>query len=205
MIISHKYKFIFVRTQKTASSSIMNYLYNYLDEDDICTGDGPDGIPVLGITTEQKTEITKNYNNHLGWQWIEENYTYEWNNYYRFSLERNPWDKVVSFYYRFMHLHPRKTKNGFEDFCKRHIHKISDWNLYADDNTIVVDSVFQYENLHNEFDNSSIIPYNGELLYTWNKSQFRPNKEYTSFYNGETNKLVESTFHREINFFNYKF
>ena len=35
MIISFKYKFIFIKTYKTASSSIENYLYPFLDKRDI--------------------------------------------------------------------------------------------------------------------------------------------------------------------------
>ena len=35
MIISFKYKFIFVKNYKTAGSSIETYLYNYLNSQDI--------------------------------------------------------------------------------------------------------------------------------------------------------------------------
>ena len=35
MIISFKYKFIFIKTYKTAGSSIETYLYNFLNDKDI--------------------------------------------------------------------------------------------------------------------------------------------------------------------------
>lgn len=38
MIISHKYQFIFVRTEKTASTSLENALYPFLDDGDVCSG-----------------------------------------------------------------------------------------------------------------------------------------------------------------------
>ena len=36
MIVSFKYKFIFIKSYKTAGSSIENYLYPYLNNKDIC-------------------------------------------------------------------------------------------------------------------------------------------------------------------------
>ncbi len=38
MIISHKYRFIFVRTEKTASTSLENALYPFLQPSDVCSG-----------------------------------------------------------------------------------------------------------------------------------------------------------------------
>ena len=35
MIISHKYRFIFIKNYKTAGSSIESYLHPYLGDDDI--------------------------------------------------------------------------------------------------------------------------------------------------------------------------
>jgi len=58
MIISHKYKFIFLKTQKTAGSSIEIFLSQFCDKDDILTpiGEGED------IRTKQNTS-PQNYLN----------------------------------------------------------------------------------------------------------------------------------------------
>ena len=53
MIISHKYKFIFIKTRKTAGSSIEYNLSNYLGDDDVITP--LDGIP------KAKKHLSKNY------------------------------------------------------------------------------------------------------------------------------------------------
>ena len=44
MIISHKHKFIFFKTRKTAGSSIQVSLAKYCGEDDIITGQYRDGV-----------------------------------------------------------------------------------------------------------------------------------------------------------------
>jgi hypothetical protein len=203
MIISHKYRFIFVRTQKTASTSIMKYLYNYLGPDDICTGDGPDNIPLLNVTSEEKFQITKHHNNHLGHEWISKKYPVEWKEYYKFAVERNPWDKAVSFYCRLIHLNKKRAANGFDHFCKTRLKHASDWNKYAHNGSIVVNEVFKYEDLHNTLIKNKVLPYDSELLTTFSKSEFREKKDYKSFYNNETNLLIEKTFSNEIKHFNY--
>ena len=50
MIISHKYKFIFIKTRKVAGSSIEKFLYPYLDhKTDVLTGSPSDGVPQLNL------------------------------------------------------------------------------------------------------------------------------------------------------------
>ena len=87
MIISHKHQFIFVKTRKTAGSTLEKLLYPYLGQFDICTGSERDNTPPLN---------TDNKDGHMGWKQIENFYPREWKEYYKFTIERNPWDKVVS-------------------------------------------------------------------------------------------------------------
>ena len=44
MIVSHKHKFIFFKTRKTAGSSIQVALAKHCGEDDIITGQYRDGV-----------------------------------------------------------------------------------------------------------------------------------------------------------------
>jgi hypothetical protein len=90
MIISHKHKFIFVKTKKTAGSTLEKLLFPYLGENDICTGSPRDDTPRLN------TSVT---NGHMSWRQIQASIPEEWNTYYKFTIERNPWDKVVSSYF----------------------------------------------------------------------------------------------------------
>ena len=121
MIISFKYKFIFIKTYKTAGSSIENYLYPFLNNKDIlaptedhnginCWGDfemkeledyfGKDFL-------EKKIKYKMKYFAHMPIWLIKErldnlsnklNYDI-FKNFYKFGVIRNPFDTLVSHYY----------------------------------------------------------------------------------------------------------
>lgn len=196
MIISHKYKFIFIKTRKTAGSTIEMFLDKYLDEKDISTGSDIDNLPSRNI----------NVDGHLGWRYIKEKYPTEWNNYFKFAVERNPWDGVVSKYFWYKKVKPKKAKKSFEEFVySPKLSSLNDWKLYATADQIIVDKVVKYENLHDFFLNQNIIPYNNEMLTTFIKSDTRPIKGYKHLYNYEMKKIVADEFKRQIDFLKYEF
>jgi hypothetical protein len=196
MIISHKHKFIFLKTRKTAGSSIEKYLYRYLGPDDICTGSPRDGTPRLNAPTDD---------GHVSWKYIKNNFSFEWQNYYKFAVERNPWDKVVSYYYWYQKIKPGKVKNGFYYFLKdTKFASLNDWKLYTNNNTIVVDDLIPYEKLHSKLHKIQI-PYNNELLTTFVKNETRKNKDYKELYNPITADIVRQNFLNVIEHFEYKF
>jgi len=84
MVISHKHKFLFVSVPKTATKSITDYLNNFAD----IKGDSNDKqspynyhATAMQLLTEFKKQ---------NWNWEE---------YIKFTVVRNPWDKLVSNYF----------------------------------------------------------------------------------------------------------
>lgn len=121
MIISFKYKFIFIKNYKTAGSSIESYLYNFLNKKDI-VADTEDfkGINCWGkfnaqslIENFDETNANKYIKMRLAffahmpiWQvrerleFLKEKFNYDFfNNFYKFAVIRNPFDMIVSDYY----------------------------------------------------------------------------------------------------------
>lgn len=196
MIISHKYKFIFIKTRKTAGSSIEWFLDPYLGKDDISTGSDYDGLAPRNI----------NIDGHIGYRWIQKNYPYEWKNYYTFAVERNPWDKTVSQYLWYTKIKPNKTAKGFENFVlSKKFDSYIDWNKYAIGNCIQVNELVKFENLHHWFRSQKIVPYNDELLNVYLK---KFNKEYThyqEYYTKKTKNIIKERYQYLINFLNYGF
>jgi len=200
MIISHKYKFIFIKTRKTAGSSISNVLRKYLGPNDIADGDWVDGLEPLNVTYDRNSK-----DGHQTSLWIKKNFPKEFDTYYKFTVERNPWQKVPSGYKFYKKINVKNLPNNITDFLKWEKKKWIpvDWNWYTIKDKIVVDNIIQYDHLHSEFKtimNRLDIPYQDELSTVKMKS-FKTDEVYKL--SKEDDKLIKDLFHKEIKFFNY--
>ena len=195
MIISHTHKFIFVKTFKTAGSSIEKYLYDYLDQDDVITGEEKENVPT------QNTKAVR----HRTASWIKKWYPNEWDTYYKFSVDRNPWDMAVSWFH-WMKYADRIQDTDFDSWIRQaNYNSLKNWNRYTINDDIVVDKVLQYELLHEQIQDIPV-PYNNELLKIFLKSGHKPKeKSYRDFYTDETSKIIEDNFQEVIKLFGYKF
>lgn len=202
MLVSHSHKFIFIKTKKTGGSTIEKIIFNnFFDPKiDICTGSRTDRVPKVNIN---------HGSGHLGWRNVKTHVSEDqWNSYYKFTIERNPWDKVVSQYYW-------KTKNKPQDFSdwltpsNNNFKTLSDWNRYAKSNP-VVDQVINYNNFKSEvlslFNNVFNLDLTEQIIdNTRTKSGYRK-KHYTELYQNEDQiKMVSKRFSREIDYFDYKY
>jgi hypothetical protein len=124
MIISHRHRFIFIKTEKTAGTSIELALARICGPDDVISavvhpadralqkslgpgyrGQQNDVIPLRYLTSLDMLQGIRRrrrsrFINHMGAADIRRFVPQEvWRNYYKFCVERNPWDKVVSSYF----------------------------------------------------------------------------------------------------------
>jgi hypothetical protein len=195
MIISHKHKFIFVKTFKTAGSSVEKYLYDYLGPSDILRGSEHDNTPSLNAAPKARHKTAHE---------IKLKYPNEWNSYFKFSIDRNPWDVAVSWFYWMKHA-GRIQDYTFDDWLKQaNYDQFKNWNRYTIDNKVVVDKVLKYENLKDEI-KTIPIPYNGELETVFVKSGYRKDHHYSDMYNNETSKIIKDNFPEVIKMFEYNF
>ena len=121
MIVSHEHRFIFLKTAKTAGTSIEIALSKYCSPDDTVTPifvEDERTRAELGYQGPANYLIPYGQYSRLDWcqfvatrrrlkflnhspaahvqQYVESDI---WNSYFKFSVERNPWDKLVSYYY----------------------------------------------------------------------------------------------------------
>lgn len=171
MIISHKHKFIFIKTIKTAGTSVEIALSKYCGPDDVITpimsedeekrrklgypGPQNDLIPLSKYTLGDLARALQKrkrlrFTNHVGADFIQKYIEPDvWNSYYKFCFERNPWDRVISayyFYYRVRNpVEPRPSIAEFIDSGEANTY--GGFDLYSRDGTILVDRVFKFEEL----------------------------------------------------------
>lgn len=246
MIISHKYKFIFIKTRKTAGTSVESYLAQFCDKNDIIapmeSHDGKNhegtfnvlkeifycikdfefrnrsfkGIEEDKFQTKKVGSVLKNYRahkkfyNHIPAALVRARVSPDiWDNYFKFCIERNPWDKTISHYY---FLKKGRKDYNFDDYMNEKKFCLN-YPLYTDfaQNHIILDEVINYENLNSEL--SRIfeqlgIPFSGSLD-TFAKSQYRKDKRpYNEFFPEEYetySKVIEQVFQKEIELHGYKF
>jgi len=202
MIISHKYKFIFVKTMKTAGTSIEVFLSQHCDALDIFTPIAPPVPP----------HIPRNYGsfyNHMPAHAIREQINpYIWNSYFKFCVERNPWDKVISdFHFWKGWKHHDLT---FEQYITNRIFPIN-FPLYTElgnDQKIIVDAVLNYEQLSDGLSRVFVnlgIPFHGSLGVNA-KSQLRADRRhYREVFTTHQATIISDAFCQEIALHGYQF
>ena len=234
MIISFKYKFIFVKTYKTAGSSIETYLYNFLNDKDIiaqtkdykginCWGDfnSENLIEYFGETFYKKIKHKMKFFAHMPIWLVEErlkslskkiNYDI-FNKFYKFAVIRNPFDLVVSDYYwrkKSKILKEKSFDNIIKELESNTLQGYSMLNLnkLMDKNldNILCNKIIKYENLNEEL--SDVFKKLG-IPFSGKleifKKQSNRDKDYKKFYDDSSKKLIEEIFWKEMETFNYKF
>ena len=100
MIISHRHKFIFLKARKVAGTSVEVALARHCGDDDIVT---PIGAFDRRWDEDRYTHPGKKwrgYSRHATLKRVRKHLGRElWDDYFKFSITRNPWDLVVSQYH----------------------------------------------------------------------------------------------------------
>jgi chondroitin 4-sulfotransferase 11 len=143
----------------------------------------------------------------------------KWNTAYKFTLVRNPWDKVVSHYQyrRKRNKTEVATRNvSFSEWVKKTYGPDKDPFFYNnpkafqpqvewlkdDQGRIAIDFIGKFESINDDFDQiKSIIGIEAELPHL-NASK---RAGYQSYYDDETRQIVAQWFHEDIEAFGYNF
>ncbi len=228
MIISHSHKFIFLKTTKTAGTSIEIALSKFCGPNDIITPivaedeetrrklgyRGPQNyfLPITSygiydmarwLTKREK----KHFYNHISAKEVKAHVGDQvWNSYYKFCIERNPWDRCISQYYWLNQSEPRPTTSEFVSSNAPLTLKKQGYGLYTINGRLAVDKICRFENLSSDLEEVRKrvgIPEKLELPRA--KSRFRKDKRSYQDILGEAEKAkIADLFHDEISLFEYE-
>lgn len=130
-----------------------------------------------------------------------------WNDYYKFCFERNPWDKVVS-YYNWKKNGQKRKMLSFDEYVLNKTHRLpADSKLYCDDQGFILDDIFDYSNFIGSFNDVCKrlkIPFSGKMPQE--KVGFnKKSADFTAYYDERTKEKISQVFNREIKLMQYTF
>lgn len=242
MIICHSHRFIFIKTRKTAGSSaeialsracgpqdVVTRLSAHRGEEELRRAEGGYGPANHRKTAgehrgfkEWKRLLLKGqraeYNEHLTAAAIRALVGEDvWRNYYKFTIERDPWDRALSRYYWQKQRWEEKPRDepfpelsGYLLWLERNKpHWLSNWGHYAIDDAIAVDRVLRYERLSEELEDvrahlgvESSFALPEERAKGGYRSERRP---YTEVLSDADRALIDRVCQREIEALGYRF
>lgn len=241
MIVSHSHKFIFIHISKCGGTSITMALRPFLEKGDMVVGFDSPTIPTMIKTLPQyiKKKYFDDSNLAVGLRL----YTREtinqrekngyiiskharakdvrgylgkglWDNYYTFTIVRNPWDRIVSLYYWYKNY-------GWTDFEGKaeKIRGLADFNAFVkskylelpscssyiyDSGKKIVNFVGKLESIEQDFNyicNQIGLPH----IDLPRENVTKRKRDYKEYYNEETIKIVFNKYQDDIKNFGYTY
>jgi hypothetical protein len=221
VLVSHKHKFIFVKSIKTAGSSTEGLFEKYCTTDTIpsthkrdliITDDGIIGSRLDG----EYDSINNKWRSHMSAMAIKDLLPTEFDEYYKFTIIRNPWDKLVSMWFMKIGImnHKNQTEEAdaltFEKFIVQHFYSL-DYYLYHINAQQVCNKHIRFENLTDDLqevaDYLELPDFDISDMPSW-KSQYRNDSgaHYSTYYTNQSLiDRVAKIYSREIAEFGYTF
>ena len=227
MIVSHRHKFIFLKTVKTGGTSVEISLSRFCGPEDVITPISPEDEAIrreMGIQPRNFLAERSEYAVH---DWLRLAFLQRrklrfwnhitardarrrlgeqtWNRYYKFTIERNPWDKTVSDF------HWRRSLGGpqtWEAYFRRYGRRFRQFNYprYTMDGQLAVDCVLRFENLIPDLTDALRrvgVEFDGWLPRAKGKSR-SDRRHYSEVLTSGQQALIAERFAPEIQLMNYQ-
>jgi Sulfotransferase family len=200
-MISFQKQFLFVHIPKTAGNSIQSVLREYSEDEIVALRAEQDGIERFGLRNPKykvrKHSTLAEYRAALG--------DARFGELYKFACVRNPWDRMVSYYFTPTQQMDAWNRKKFKRVISSAV-SIADYlrlDQNEDDPFKNVDYVIRFENLAEDFRTlCGTLGLSPVSLPQYNRSN---RDHYSSYYDDELRELVRARFAPEIERFGYMF
>jgi len=201
-MISFQKRFLFVHIPKTAGNSIQSVLRDFSEDQLLALRKEQDGIERFGLRNPKykikKHSTLSEYRQALG--------DAQFGNLYKFTCVRNPWDRMVSYYFTPTQSPETWNRRKFRGIISKAV-SVADYLRLSDDEPepfANVDYIMRFENLTDDFRTvCGALGISPAMLPHYNRSN-RDN-HYSKYYDDELRELVRTRFAAEIQRFGYRF
>jgi hypothetical protein len=200
-MISFQKSFLFVHIPKTAGNSIQSALRDYSEDQLVALRKEQDGIERFGLCNPKygirKHSTLREYRDTLGDE--------QFRKLYRFTCVRNPWDRMVSYYFTPTQSPESWDREKFHGIISNAI-SVADYlrlmqnekNPFAN-----VDYIMRFENLADDFRTvCNQLDISPVTLPQYNRST---REHYSKYYDDELREFVRTRFAADIERFGYTF
>jgi hypothetical protein len=200
-MISFQKRFLFIHIPKTAGNSIQSVLRDYSEDQLVALRKEQDGIERFGLRNPnykiKKHSMLSEYHDVLGDE--------QFRNLYKFTCVRNPWDRMVSYYFTPTQNPETWNPKKFRGIISKAV-SVADY-LRLDngekDPFANVDYIMRFENLANDFCTvCTAIGVSASILPQYNRSS---REHYSKYYDDDLREFVRARFAAEIDRFGYTF
>jgi len=200
-MISLQKHFLFVHIPKTAGNSIQTALRDYSEDQLVALRKEQDGIERFGLRNPEynikKHSTLAEYRDAL------ENEQFR--SLYKFSCVRNPWDRMVSYYFTPTQSPETWDRKKFRKMISKIVSVADYLRLDQDDEDPFtnVDYIMRFENLAEDF--RTVCGKVGISAATLPRHNRSNREHYSKYYDDELRELVRTQFAAEIERFGYTF
>ena len=154
-----------------------------------------------------KNQLVPDNQKHLRASQIKRHLENKWSDYFKFTIVRNPWDRVISFYHQIFHeAYGIRTGKSLLFFLEHYRPAPWEYGLqcsdYADEK---MDLVIKFENREEGLKSLENITGIKVDPNKKSRSRDRDKKNYRDYYDEKTKDIVEKSFARDIELYEYEF
>jgi len=205
-VISTSEKFIFVHIPKTAGNTISLALDPYC-EDELTFNEkqysynrSKGALHRFDITNPHAVVNKHSTLSSLKEMWDEKSLGH-WEEYFKFSVVRNPWDRLISYYF--------SPHRGQTEFCKKQFRELilsgkvkPQLEYLTVANNFAMDRVIRFEHLKSDFLTiCETLNIQTDLPHVNQSSH----SHFSEYYDAALKELVRSTYKEDIDYFEYGF
>jgi hypothetical protein len=220
MLVSHRHRFIYTKTVKTAGTSVEIYFEDAClpPDSDVIRGHAiAESVTDAGIIGYRGVDPGESrYYNHMPASDVRALVGPEvWDSYFKFCVIRNPFDKLVSLWWVIVSSDPRypdivgdfsTIRMEFSNWCSQSAARAVDRDKYLIEGQVAMDYFIRYESLVSDVEHVCDrvgFPFRPDHLSRYKSGLRASHLPFVEYYEPPAARAVRDVFGWELDYFDY--